>query len=83
MDASDPGSLFPQLASEAAVRQGAGQGQADHCHSDKQTGGHVEGKRERGEEKEWKRKEREGERDKEKGRGYRREREMRCIVPAG
>ena len=33
LDATDPGLLLPELAGEAAVRQGAGQSPADHCHT--------------------------------------------------
>ena len=43
MDAGDPGPELPQLAGETAVRQGAGQGQADHCKHHQQTGGPLEG----------------------------------------
>ena len=44
LDAADPGPLLPELAGEAAVRQGAGQSPADHHHTDQQDGGHVEGR---------------------------------------
>ena len=44
LDAADPGPLLPELAGEAAVRQGAGQSPADHRHTDQQDGGHVEGR---------------------------------------